>query len=248
MTYLLIGLSVVALLGIVREILLRLAPKNGNRLFWAVLGITAAAGAGFILLRGTGLLAAVPAVLGMAFVWLFRHGGGFLFGRVLAGLLGRAAAKNRAQAGTSQVQGRVLRMTLDHASGAMEGEVLSGPLAGRQLRSLSTDEMRSLHADCSTRCERSLRLLESWLDRYGGDWREHVDPTAQGGAARSGPMTQAEALRILGLDAGADTDAVHAAHRRLQARLHPDTGGTDYLAAMINEARDVLLREATETD
>ena len=158
---------------------------------------------GFLALRGIGSLAAIPAFIGVLIAWLFRHGGGFLLGRLLSGLLGRAAtaaAGGGPQAGTSQVQGLVLSMTLDHASGDLEGEVLSGPLAGRALRSLSTEEMRALYAECSVRCERSLRLLESWLDRYGGDWRAHVDPARQGAAAATGPMTRAEALRVLGLD------------------------------------------------
>ena len=244
MTYLLIGLAVVALVGIGREVWLRAAPGSGQRVFWIALMLALLALGGFLALRGTAALAAIPAFIGVLIAWLFRHGGGFLLGRLLSGLLGRAAtaaAGGGPRAGTSQVQGLVLRMTLDHASGELDGEVLSGPLAGRPLRSLSTDEMRTLYAECSARCERSLRLLESWLDRYGGDWRAHMDPAARGTAAAAGPMTRAEALRVLGLDADADVEAVQAAHRRLQARLHPDAGGTDHLAAMVNEARDVLV-------
>ena len=244
MSYLLIGLTVIALIGIGREVLLRTAPGSGQRIFWVALMLALLALGGFLALRGTGALAAIPAFIGVLIAWLFRHGGGFLLGRILSGLLGRAAtaaAGGGPRPGTSQVQGLVLRMTLDHASGDLEGEVLSGPLAGRPLRSLSTDEMRALYAECSARCERSLRLLESWLDRYGGDWREHVDPAGQGAAAATGPMTRAEALRVLGLNDDADVETVQAAHRRLQARLHPDAGGTDHLAAMVNEARDVLV-------
>ena len=249
MTYLLIGLTVIALVGIGREVLLRTAPGSGPRMFWIALMLALLALVGFLALRGTGALAAIPAFVGVAIVWLMRHGGGFVLGRLLSGLLGRAAtaaAGGGPRAGTSQVQGLVLRMTLDHASGDLEGEVLSGPLAGRALRSLSTDEMRALYAECSARCERSLRLLESWLDRYGGDWRDHLGQATGGTAAAAGPMTRAEALRVLGLDDDADAGAVQAAHRRLQARLHPDAGGTDHLAAMVNEARDVLLEDGTE--
>ena len=251
MTYLLIGLTAIALIGIGREVLLRTAPGSGQRIFWIALMLALLALGGFLALRGTGALAAIPAFIGVLIAWLFRHGGGFLLGRLLSGMLGRAAtaaAGGGPRPGTSQVQGLVLRMTLDHASGDLDGEVLSGPLAGRPLRSLSTDEMRALYAECSARCERSLRLLESWLDRYGGDWREHVDPAGQAAAAATGPMTRAEALRVLGLDDDADAEAVQAAHRRLQARLHPDAGGTDHLAAMVNEARDVLVEGQARRD
>lgn len=73
---------------------------------------------------------------------------------------------------------------------------------------------------------------------------------ARGGASdsRSGPgrprpgiMTRDEALKVLGLEEGAAESAIRAAHRRLIAALHPDQGGSSYLAAKINQARDVLL-------
>ena len=58
----------------------------------------------------------------------------------------------------------------------------------------------------------------------------------------SGRMTEAEALRVLGLEPGADARAVEAAHKRMIVRAHPDVGGSDYLAAKVNEARAVLRR------
>jgi curved DNA-binding protein CbpA len=54
-------------------------------------------------------------------------------------------------------------------------------------------------------------------------------------------MSRAEALKVLGLQDGASADDVRAAHRRLMLQNHPDKGGTDYIAAKINEAKDVLL-------
>jgi hypothetical protein len=55
-----------------------------------------------------------------------------------------------------------------------------------------------------------------------------------------------EALAILGLEEGASAAAVIAAHRRLLQLIHPDHGGTNYLAAKINEAKKILLAEAAE--
>lgn len=57
----------------------------------------------------------------------------------------------------------------------------------------------------------------------------------------SASMSHEEALKVLGLDPGAGPEAVREAHRRLIAKAHPDGGGSTYLAAKVNEARDVLL-------
>lgn len=56
-----------------------------------------------------------------------------------------------------------------------------------------------------------------------------------------GRMSRSEAYAILGLPIGANQDEIQAAYRRLIQRLHPDQGGSAYLAACLNRARDVLL-------
>jgi curved DNA-binding protein CbpA len=53
-------------------------------------------------------------------------------------------------------------------------------------------------------------------------------------------MTEAEAYRVLGLDPGASLEEVRAAYHRLMKRVHPDLGGSGALAAMLNEAKQVL--------
>ncbi len=59
--------------------------------------------------------------------------------------------------------------------------------------------------------------------------------------ARSGAMTRQEAYQVLGLAPGASEADIRAAHHRLMRTAHPDTGGSDWLAARVNMARDVLL-------
>jgi DnaJ homolog subfamily C member 19 len=78
-------------------------------------------------------------------------------------------------------------------------------------------------------------------------WRAANPPGGHTGAARPPPasagskMTREEAYQVLGLEPGANEAAIRAAHHRLMRAAHPDSGGSDWLAARINQARDVLL-------
>ncbi len=149
---------------------------------------------------------------------------------------------------SSTVATAFLRMTLDHDSGSMDGTVLRGQFAGMRLVELDPPRLLALLRECRAEDEEGARLLEAYLDRLHPDWRDELggaraDGAAAGGArAPSSDMTLDEAYAILGLSPGADDDAVKEAHRRLMIKLHPDHGGSDYLATQINRARDVLLR------
>ena len=154
---------------------------------------------------------------------------------------------------TSDVETRYLRMTLDHASGAMSGDVLAGAYAGRRVESLDLGEAVALLRECWTEDEESAQIIEAYLDRNHPDWRDRTGSDSgerqgegQGGgtgagAAGTSAMDRAEALRILGLDDDATADQIKEAYRRLIAGMHPDHGGSDYLAAKINQAKDYLL-------
>src|SRR5215470_9544912 len=142
-----------------------------------------------------------------------------------------------------------LRMTLDHDTGAMEGTILRGRFAGMRLDELRAADLLALLRECRAEDEEGARLLEAYLDRVRPDWRDELAGSraagsgSTGGSARpaSGDMTIEEAYAILGLSPGADAEAIKEAHRRLMVKLHPDHGGSDYLATKINRARDVLL-------
>ena len=136
----------------------------------------------------------------------------------------------------SKVETAELRMTLHHASGRMDGEVLTGTFTGRLLSTLALEELRTLRGTLSD--ADSVRLLDSYLERHHPGW----DAAGAGDAvAPDGEMTAARALEVLGLDAGASEEQVIEAHRRLIQKLHPDRGGSTYLAATLNEAKRVLL-------
>lgn len=139
-----------------------------------------------------------------------------------------------APGGTSQVESPGLRMTLDHATGTLDGEVTAGPFAGARLSSLSAEDLSRLYAGFEAAGDAdSLALLHAWLDRSGRARAEAAPP-------KDGPMSEAEAYRVLGLAQGASLDEVRAAYRRLMKRVHPDLGGSGALAAMLNEAKRVL--------
>lgn len=146
---------------------------------------------------------------------------------------------------TSKVQSLLLEMELDHDSGAMRGRVRSGAYGGRDLDSLALADLAALMRDCLARDPDGARLLEAYLDRRSPGWREDAqrdgDP-GQRGAPGAGAMTQQEAYEILGLQPGADEEAVREAHRALMKRIHPDAGGTSGLAARVNQAKDFLLK------
>jgi hypothetical protein len=142
----------------------------------------------------------------------------------------------------SKVRSRYLAMTLDHDSGAVQGLVTSGRFAGRDLMDLGEMETRALIEEIAADAD-SITLLESWLDANRAGWREYFEQTASGASETTAAAdTDAEAYAVLGLQPGATADEIRAAHRELMKGVHPDHGGSGYLAAKINEARDRLLR------
>ncbi|MFE1600728.1 DnaJ domain-containing protein [Methylobacterium sp. ID0610] len=146
--------------------------------------------------------------------------------------------------GTSRVRSALIEMELDHATGAMRGRVVAGSRAGQDLDALPLPDLLSLRAACLGGDPDGARLLEAYLDRRFAGWREHAERDADprpGSPANPGAMTEEEAYQILGLERGASVEDVRRAHRTLMKRLHPDQGGSDYLAARVNAAKDRLL-------
>jgi len=151
----------------------------------------------------------------------------------------------------SEVETVWLKMRLQHDSGAMGGVVRKGPWAGMELSALSLEQLVALLGDCWADDPQSAQLLETYLDRaIGPDWRERAQAGGSAGGsaggartaeAGSGRMSREEAREVLGVGAAATPEEVKEAYRRLMQKMHPDQGGSTYLAAKINQARDVLL-------
>jgi hypothetical protein len=183
-----------------------------------------------LMMRATHLLRLIPALQ-----QLLRSLG-------LDSVIGSARTRGAGQAST--IRTRYLAMRLDHATGALAGTVLDGPFKGRELGALKLGELLRLHEFYRDSDAQSLAVLEAYLDReQGADWRDRIDPNASAGrsTSKASGLSEAEARSVLGVEADANPEAIRAAHRRLMQRLHPDRGGSDYLAAKINEAKRRLL-------
>ncbi|SHJ18378.1 hypothetical protein SAMN02745194_01969 [Roseomonas rosea] len=145
------------------------------------------------------------------------------------------------------VETAMLTMRLDPAAGTLSGRIRGGRQAGRDLADLTPAELRGLLAEAASDDPESVPLLEAWLDRAHPGWRGDAAWGAAtggrgGGRPDANPLPdRVEALAILGLEEGASEAEIRAAHARLMRSAHPDAGGSDWLAARLNAARDALL-------
>ena len=216
--------------------------RLARNLKWTGIGVAAVAVIALVLLPPAREFAALLFPLAMSMPLLSR--------------LRRIIDRYRAPAGgqASTVTTTFLRMSLDHDTGSMSGTVLRGQFAGLRVEELGVGDLLALLRECRAEDEEGARLLEAYLDRLHPDWRDELaggratggtgsgSPGGGGTRSASGDVSVEEAYAILGVKPGATPDQIKEAHRRLMVKLHPDHGGSDYLATKINRARDVLLR------
>jgi hypothetical protein len=196
-----------------------------------------AGGVGVLVLASV-LQARGQILIGVALDFL----GLYLLGMVPSLPAGWGARAQKSGGQVSRVRSAFVEMEMDLDSGAMRGIIIAGPREGTRLEALDVPTLIAFLADID---EESRALLAAYLDRRDPAWREHAQSdTATGlGGTAGGPMSHQEAYQILGLEPGAKAEEIVSAHRTLMKRLHPDLGGTNYLAARINEAKDTLLRQ-----
>ena len=234
MPYLVLGFLLLLALFLLGRLFVNADPARlGRFIGWFVVGLgLAGAGAGLVLLIMTDRLAPAIAVAGGLAPLLWRGRAWWRRWQTASGPAGKV----------SEVETEILRMRLDHDTGRMSGAVRRGPFAGRRIEDLSQDELLTLWRECGAADEPSARLLESYLDRLHPEWRDDIGGGQSAPSRGGSDMSVAEAYEILGLQPGADEAAITAAYHRLMMQLHPDHGGTDYLATKINRARDILLK------
>ncbi len=230
MPALLLGILVLVLALWALNVISKVDPKVGARVLKISGGLLALGFAVFLGLRGE-LAVAVP---------LGAFGLGLL-GWVPFGPAGFSQRANRSSGNISRVRSAYLEMELDHDSGEIRGRILAGRYQGATLDQLDVPTLTALVGEFD---EESRALLMAYLDRRDSRWREHAQGDAGAGraATSTGKMSEQEAYQILGLEPGASAEAITNAHRTLMKKFHPDQGGTTYLAARINEAKEILLR------
>ncbi|HHY50812.1 MAG TPA: DnaJ domain-containing protein [Alphaproteobacteria bacterium] len=240
MTYVLIGGAALVALMVLYQMFRTVSARKIARFARWLVGGGLAALTAFLLFRGQ---VGIASITGPVAFMILRFGriGRFSFEGTTPG------ENNR-----SSVKSRYVAMTLDHDSGTIEGRVIAGRFKGRNLIDLDEIQTRQLLAEAGADPD-SLALLETWLDKNRPGWRESF--AEQEGAAASGAQQQggalapdpdAEAYAVLGLRPGATAEEVRAAHRKLMMGVHPDQGGSTYLAAKINAAKDRLLKTLGE--
>ena len=237
----LVAASLIVAVVVAGWLVLTVDPKSLARAIrYCIIGALALFGL-FLAVRG---LAALDLPLGGVIVYLLHHWSAR--GSPGVDRLKDWLAGTPHHAGGPTIETGLLRMTLDQASGALDGKVLSGRFSGARLDQLGLEQLRALLAECAASDAQSERLLETYLDRTHPGWREQDRGSEQGRrnarGTTGGAMSREEALQVLGLEPGASAEQISEAHRRLMTKLHPDHGGTDYLASKINAARDVLLK------
>jgi len=230
MPTLIFGVVVLVLVLWALNVISKADPKIAARVTKVGGGLLALGFAVFLGLRGEMGIALPLGIFGLG-----------LLGWVPFGPAGFSARRQKSGGQTSRVRSAYFEMELDHDTGTMRGRILAGRHQGAELERLDVKTLADMLGEID---EESRALLVAYLDRRDPGWSEHAQADAQTArrASSTGKMSEQEAYQILGLQPGASTEDISRAHRTLMKKLHPDQGGSTYLAARINEAKEILLR------
>jgi hypothetical protein len=201
----------------------------------------AAAGIFFIIMAMTGRASAIFAAFGALLTAGIRYYPMInRYAPQLKGMYKKHIDPNANINTTSSLTTSVFVMTLDHETGTMDAQITKGSYTGRSLSSLKLDELQSFYGFCQSCDAQATQILQTYIQKERlSEWQQG---THHYSAQSSGDTSLEEALNILGLKAGATKKEIVTAHRRLMSRMHSDKGGSNYLAAKINEAKSLLLK------
>jgi hypothetical protein len=248
-----IGLVAVIVVGVLGYILInhiKTLKREQQKKVGAKVGILTFIGT-LLFLAVTGKLYLLAA-LGTGLVMFAKRLFPFLrYLPMFRGLYKKAkAAQGSGSNQQSTVETSLLRMTLNHESGELDGELLDTVSKGRYLSEFGMSDLVALYVLAQSQYPDSTEVLAAYLDRnYGDDWREAANTKGdttdgqESNATKGGKMTKSEAYEVLGLDHNASQKEIIDTHRKLMLKLHPDRGGSNYLAAKINQAKDTLIND-----
>jgi hypothetical protein len=231
MATIIFGVVILALVLVILNAFSKANPRTLAPILKATGGVAALGVAGFLAMRGQIALAVPLGVTGLGLLGWLPFGPAGIFQR---------SQKSTGQ--VSRVRSAFIEMELDHDTGEMRGRILAGRHEGASLDALDLATLTGFLAEID---EESRALLMAYLDRRAPAWRDDMQGDPAAGPSRagsSGKMAEEEAYQILGVQPGATPEEIGRAHRTLMKKLHPDQGGSTYLAARVNEAKDVLLR------
>ncbi len=267
MQWFLLGIGLFVAAGFMIRWLSSAEPKDIRKIGLWVVVLLLGGLAAWLLLTGklaamvAALVAAIPflvRILKIGLMWpLLRRM--FGFARSWGGSGGRSGHSSAGSGRVSEIKTDYLHMYLDHDSGQLGGTVVQGTMAGRDLDTLGLDELQALYGDCCGAQDQSQTVLETYLERRpdcsgwqnwqasrdandNGNGRAGNDSEQAGSGFRSGEMNAGEARKILGVSEEATREDINRAYQVLIKAVHPDHGGSDYLASKINAARSLLLQ------
>jgi hypothetical protein len=196
-----------------------------------------------LFLGATGRLHPLFAVFGAVFPFLLRSVTLIMRGAQFASVFRSLKAAMGGTVGpppqTSEISSRYIHMVLFHDTGMMEGTVLEGKFSRAKLSQLELDQLKELLREINNDAD-SANLLTAYLDREHETWRPGEARTES--FSSNDDMSESQAFDILGLKDDATKEDIIQAHRRMMQKVHPDRGGSTYLATKINAAKDLLIK------
>ncbi len=181
-----------------------------------------------LLLVISGRIPVLFAAISAAIPFLHR----LLAYRGLIGAAGRFAGK---RFGPTKLTTKWLIIEYDMGRRSLDASIILGQFEGQKFSTLSESELNSLLAEVHDDFQ-SRTAVNAYIMMRSGSASQN---TAQENHS-NGKMSVSQAYEVLGLEANASKDDIKQAHKRLMQKLHPDRGGSSYLATQINQAKDVL--------
>lgn len=130
-----------------------------------------------------------------------------------------------------------LELSIDFSTRGISGKVLKGQFVDSNLDDMPQTDLEALLQECKADSKSSY-LLQTYMNQRFNTQKSGSDGHQ---VPSNASMSREEALEILGLEGSPTQEDIKLAHKKLMQKLHPDRGGNDFLASLLNRARDQLM-------